>query len=101
MDTFGLVLVPLISQQTQIGRENIKFLTNGIEGLVEPGMRVLAWPLSRWARRLEAPVLIESGHVRWMRRWQGWTGESMNQTGLKFCACWREADMRRRARRGR
>lgn len=64
MRTFRLVFISLIPQNTQIGRENIKFLANGIEGLIQPDLSMLAWPLSGGACRLEAPVLIEGGDVR-------------------------------------
>lgn len=67
MHTFRLVFISLISQKTQIGRKNIEFLTNGIEGLIQPDVSMLAWPLSRRACRLEAPVLIEGKDVRWSR----------------------------------
>jgi len=67
MHTFRLVFISLISQKTQIGRKNIKFLTNGIESLIQPDVSMLAWPLSRRACRLEAPVLIKGKDVRWVK----------------------------------
>lgn len=73
MRTFGLVFVPLISQKTQIGRENIEFLANGIKGFIQPRVSMLAWPLSGGTRWLKAPMLDEDEDIRRIE-WSAWMG---------------------------
>jgi hypothetical protein len=55
--TFGFILVSLIAKNTEVRGDNIEFLTNGIDGLIEPGMTMLVWSLGRRNRRLQAPML--------------------------------------------
>jgi hypothetical protein len=57
--TFGFILVSLIAKNTEVRGDNIEFLTDGIDGLIESGMTVLIWPLGRWNRRLQAPMLLK------------------------------------------
>jgi hypothetical protein len=57
--TFRFVLVSLVAKDTKVRGENFKLLTNGINGLIKPGMTMLVWPLGGWNRRLQAPMLLK------------------------------------------
>jgi hypothetical protein len=47
----------LIAKYTKVRGDNFEFLTDGIYGLIKPGMIVLVWPLGGWNCGLQAPML--------------------------------------------
>lgn len=66
MRTFGFILVSLIAKNAKVRGDNIKFLADGIDGLIKPDMTVLVWPLGRGNRRLQAPMLLKQGKSVWV-----------------------------------